>query len=50
MLINLNRLYKLILAVGEAPGTREFVDRYNIEIYANDAPGAVKEINNLIGN
>ena len=34
---------KVVLAVGGAPVTREFADRYGIEIYANDASGAAKE-------
>ena len=31
------------LAVGGAPVTRDFADRYGIEIYADDASGAAKE-------
>ena len=34
---------QLILAVGGAPVTREFADRYGIEIYAPDASTAAKE-------
>jgi len=34
---------KVILAVGGAPVTRDFADRYNIEIYADDASSAAKE-------
>lgn len=34
---------KVILAVGGAPVTRDFADRYGIEIYADDASGAAKE-------
>jgi 5-methyltetrahydrofolate--homocysteine methyltransferase len=34
---------KVILAVGGAPVTREFADRYGIELYAPDASGAAKE-------
>jgi 5-methyltetrahydrofolate--homocysteine methyltransferase len=34
---------KVILAVGGAPVTREFADRYGIEIYAPDASAAAKE-------
>ena len=33
----------VILAVGGAPVTREFADRYHIELYAPDASGAAKE-------
>jgi 5-methyltetrahydrofolate--homocysteine methyltransferase len=33
----------IILAVGGAPVTRDFADRYNIEIYAPDASSAAKE-------
>lgn len=34
---------KVMLAVGGAPVTRDFADRYGIEIYADDASGAAKE-------
>jgi len=34
---------KVVLAVGGAPVTREFADRYGIEIYAADASNAAKE-------
>ncbi len=34
---------KVVLAVGGAPVTRSFADRYGIEIYADDASGAAKE-------
>jgi len=34
---------KVILAVGGAPVTREFADRYGIEIYADNASTAAKE-------
>ncbi len=34
---------KVALAVGGAPVTREFADRYDIEIYAPDASSAAKE-------
>jgi 5-methyltetrahydrofolate--homocysteine methyltransferase len=34
---------KVILAVGGAPVTREFADRYGVEIYAADASSGVKE-------
>ena len=34
---------KVVLAVGGAPVTRDFADRYGIEIYAPDASGAAKE-------
>jgi len=33
----------VVLAVGGAPVTRDFADRYGIEIYADDASGAAKE-------
>ena len=33
----------VLLAVGGAPVTREFADRYGIEIYAEDASTAAKE-------
>jgi len=34
---------KVVLAVGGAPVTRDFADRYGIEIYAGDASAAAKE-------
>jgi 5-methyltetrahydrofolate--homocysteine methyltransferase len=34
---------KVILAVGGAPVTRDFADRYGIDIYAGDAGSAAKE-------
>jgi len=34
---------KVVLAVGGAPVTRDFADRYDIEIYADDAASAAKE-------
>jgi len=34
---------KISLAVGGAPVTRDFADRYGIEIYADDASAAAKE-------
>ncbi|MGM0365968.1 MAG: corrinoid protein [Actinomycetota bacterium] len=34
---------KVILAVGGAPVSRDFADRYGIEIYADDASSAAKE-------
>lgn len=34
---------KVVLAVGGAPVTRDFADRYGIEIYADDAAAAAKE-------
>lgn len=34
---------KVVLAVGGAPVTRDFADRYGIEIYADDASSAAKE-------
>ena len=34
---------KVVLAVGGAPVTRDFADRYGIEIYADDASAAAKE-------
>lgn len=40
---------KVILAVGGAPVTRDFADRYGIELYADDAPGAVKVIDKALG-
>jgi len=36
------------LAVGGAPVTRDFADRYGIEIYADDASGAAKEFLKVI--
>jgi methanogenic corrinoid protein MtbC1 len=36
------------LAVGGAPVTRDFADRYGIEIYADDASGAAKEFIKVI--
>ena len=41
---------KVILAVGGAPVTREFADRYGIEIYAADASGAAKEFIKALEN
>lgn len=40
---------KVILAVGGAPVTREFADRYGIELYAPDASTAAKEFVRAIG-
>ena len=40
---------KVILAVGGAPVTRDFADRYGIEIYADDASGAAKEFLKVVG-
>jgi len=34
---------RVVLAVGGAPVTRDFADRYGIEIYAGDASAAAKE-------
>lgn len=34
---------KVVLAIGGAPVTRDFADRYGIEIYAGDASAAAKE-------
>ena len=39
---------KVKLAVGGAPVTRDFADRYGIEIYADDASGAAKEFLKVI--
>jgi 5-methyltetrahydrofolate--homocysteine methyltransferase len=39
----------VILAVGGAPVTRDFADRYGIEIYAGDASGAAKEFLKVLG-
>ena len=39
---------KVVLAVGGAPVTRDFADRYGIEIYAGDASGAAKEFLKVI--
>ena len=36
------------IAVGGAPVTRDFADRYGIEIYADDASGAAKEFIKVI--
>ena len=41
---------KVVLAVGGAPVTRDFADRYGIEIYADDASGAAKEFLKAVGN
>ena len=41
---------KVILAVGGAPVTRDFADRYGIEIYADDASGAAKEFVKAVEN
>jgi 5-methyltetrahydrofolate--homocysteine methyltransferase len=41
---------EVILAVGGAPVTREFADRYNIEIYAPDASTAAKEFLKALKN
>ena len=40
---------KVVLAVGGAPVTRDFADRYGIEIYAGDASGAAKEFLKVVG-
>lgn len=40
---------KVVLAVGGAPVTRDFADRYGIEIYADDASSAAKEFLKVIG-
>ena len=40
---------KVVLAVGGAPVTRDFADRYGIEIYAGDASGAAKEFLKILG-
>lgn len=39
---------QIVLAVGGAPVTREFADRYGIEIYAPDASTAAKEFVNAL--
>ena len=41
---------KVVLAVGGAPVTRDFADRYVIEIYADDASGAAKEFVKIVEN
>lgn len=41
---------RVILAVGGAPVTRAFADRYGIELYADDAYQAVKEIDKALGH
>ncbi len=41
---------KVVLAVGGAPVTRDFADRYGIEIYADDASGAAKEFIKAVEN
>jgi len=41
---------KVSLAVGGAPVTRDFADRYGIEIYADDASAAAKEFVKVFGN
>ncbi|MES0341531.1 MAG: corrinoid protein [Candidatus Humimicrobiaceae bacterium] len=41
---------KISLAVGGAPVTRDFADRYGIEIYADDASAAAKEFVKTIEN
>jgi len=41
---------KVSLAVGGAPVTRDFADRYGIEIYADDASAAAKEFVKVVGN
>ncbi len=41
---------KVTLAVGGAPVTREFADRYGIEIYAPDASAAAKEFVKVVSN
>ncbi|MCX6384911.1 MAG: corrinoid protein [Actinobacteria bacterium] len=41
---------KVILAVGGAPVTREFADRYGIELYAPDASTAAKEFIKALEN
>ncbi len=40
---------KIKLAVGGAPVTRDFADRYGIEIHADDASGAAKEFLKVMG-
>jgi len=42
-IVDANLRDKVILAVGGAPVTREFADRYGIELYAPDASTAAKE-------
>ena len=39
---------RVVLAVGGAPVTRDFADRYGIEIYSGDAAGAAKEFLKVI--
>jgi 5-methyltetrahydrofolate--homocysteine methyltransferase len=41
---------KISLAVGGAPVTRDFADRYGIEIYADDASAAAKEFVKVVEN
>jgi 5-methyltetrahydrofolate--homocysteine methyltransferase len=41
---------KVMLAVGGAPVTRDFADRYGIEIYADDASSAAKEFVKALDN
>ena len=41
---------KVTLAVGGAPVTRDFADRYGIEIYADDASAAAKEFVKTVEN
>ena len=41
---------KVVLAVGGAPVTRDFADRYGIEIYADDASAAAKEFVKIVEN
>lgn len=41
---------KVVLAVGGAPVTRDFADRYGIEIYADDASAAAKEFVRIVEN
>jgi 5-methyltetrahydrofolate--homocysteine methyltransferase len=41
---------KVSLAVGGAPVTRDFADRYGIEIYADDASAAAKEFVKTVEN
>ena len=41
---------KISLAVGGAPVTRDFADRYGIEIYADDASAAAKEFVKTVEN
>lgn len=42
-IVDANLRDNVILAVGGAPVTREFADRYGIELYAPDASAAAKE-------